>query len=106
MNVRAGQLRHYITIQKPGSGVDSWGQPVDSWVDQVSVWAHIRHLSGTESIKANSPTSIVQASIRIRWRTDVDAGMRVTHGATVYEIEAVLPGATREYVDLVSRVVT
>ncbi len=103
--MRAGTLRHHIVIQKPGSGVDDWGQPLDSWVDQASVWAHIRHLSGTESIKADVPTSIVKASIRIRWRTDVDAGMRVTHGATVYEIEAVLPGATREYVDLVARVV-
>lgn len=106
MSVRAGQLRHYITIQKPGSGVDSWGQPLDAWVDHASVWAYIRHLSGSESIKADVPTSIVKASIRIRWRTDVDAGMRVAHGATVYEIEAILPGATREYVDLVAKVVT
>ena len=104
--MRSGSFRHRIVIQQRGSGVDSWGQPLDTWVDLASVWAHIRHLSGTESIKADVPTSVVQASIRIRWRTDVDAGMRVMHGTTVYEIEAVLPGATREYVDLVSRVVT
>lgn len=104
--MRSGSLRHRIIIQKPGSGVDDWGQHLDSWVDQASVWAHIRHLSGSESIKADVPTSIVKASIRLRWRTDVDAGMRVMHGATVYEIEAILPGAAREYVDLVARVVT
>jgi len=104
--MRSGSLRHRIVIQQRGSGVDSWGQPINTWTDVISVWAYVRHLSGSESIKADTPTSEVRASIRIRWRTDIAAAMRVLHGATVYEIEAVLPGATREHVDMVCRVVT
>lgn len=86
--------------------MDSWGQPIDTWTDVASVWADVRPLSGLESIKADAPTSEVRASIRIRWRTDITAAMRVLHDATLYEIEAVLPGSTREHVDLVCRVVT
>ncbi|MOA62674.1 Phage head-tail joining protein [compost metagenome] len=55
------------------------------------------------TIKADAEVSIVRASIRIRRRTDVDAGMRVLLGAVVYDIEAVLPGPTREYADLVCK---
>jgi len=99
--MQAGQLRDRVVIQQKTSGTDAWGAPLpEAWADYASLWSNIRHLSGTESIKAGADTSIVKASIRIRWRTDITAGMRVLHGAAVYDIEAVLPGARREYVDL------
>ncbi len=99
--MQAGQLRDRITIQRKTQGTDSWGAPLpEAWEDYASVWANIRFLSGTESIKAGADVSVVRASIRIRWRQDVTAGMRVLHAGAVYDIEAVLPGARREYVDL------
>ncbi|MDU7586079.1 MAG: phage head closure protein [Acidovorax sp.] len=101
MTLRAGQLRDRVVIQQKTSGTDPWGAPLpEAWADYDSVWANIRFLSGTESIKAGADVSVVSASIRIRWRQDVTAGMRVVAGAAVYDIEAVLPGARREYVDL------
>ena len=101
----AGLLRNRVTIQRRGAGENGWGEPdPDSWTDVVTVWANIRHQSGSESIKSDKPTSEVRASIRIRWRTGIDAGMRVVHGATVYGIEAVLPDVVgREHVDLVCK---
>lgn len=98
--MQAGQLRHRVTIQQKTAGVDEWGAPLpDAWVDFATVWANVRHLSGTETIKAGADTSVVKASIRIRARNDITAGMRVVHGTSVYDIEAVLPGA-RDHVDL------
>lgn len=97
----SGDLRDRVTVQAKTSGTDAWGAPLpEAWADYASLWADIRFLSGTESIKAGADTSIVKASIRIRWREDITAGMRVLHGAAVYDVEAVLPGARREYVDL------
>lgn len=99
--MQAGQLRDRVVIQQKTSGTDAWGAPLpEAWADYASLWANVRHLSGTESIKAGADVSVVQASIRIRWRQDITAGMRVLHGAAVYDVEAVLPGARREYVDL------
>jgi SPP1 family predicted phage head-tail adaptor len=72
----------------------------EAWADYARVWSNIRFLSGTESIKAGADTSIVKASIRIRWRQDVTAGMRIVAGAQTFDIEAVLYGQRREYVDL------
>lgn len=105
--MNAGRLSTPIVIQQPATGVDQIGQPLTGWVDFALVWAHVRHLSGVESIKAGGTVSAVQASMRIRYRADVHAGMRVMHGLTVYEIRAVLPDvARREYVDLVCQVVS
>lgn len=85
---------------------DSAGQPLTTWVKVADVWADIRHKSGLETIKADAETSIVKASIRIRYRTGIDAGMRVLHGSRVYDIKAVLPDvATRQHVDLVCEVI-
>lgn len=95
-----GDLRDRITIQKPG-GTSSWGNPdPDGWSNHVSVWANVRHQSGAESIRSGADTSIARASIRIRWRTDITAAMRVIHTGVVYEIDAVLPGQRRDFVDL------
>lgn len=103
--MRVGSLNSRIKIQKRGGVTNSWGEPdPDSWTDVVTVWANIRNQSGSESIKSDKPTSEVRASIRIRWRTGIDAGMRVLHGSTVYSIEAVLPDAVgRVHLDLVCR---
>jgi SPP1 family predicted phage head-tail adaptor len=106
--MQAGALRHRITIQKKGGGTNSWGEPdPDSWTDVVTVWANIRHQSGAESIKSDKPTSEVRASIRIRWRTGIDAGLRVVHGSKKYDIRAVLPDeVSRVHVDLVCELVS
>ena len=45
---------------------------------------------------------MAKVSIRIRYRTDLHAGMRVVHGATVYNIKAALPDFERQvHTDLV-----
>lgn len=104
--MQAGKLNHRVSLQQRVAGVDEIGQPVGGWVEVAQVWANIALGSGLESVKADRETSVVRASIRIRWRTDVTAAMRVVHGATVYEVMAVKPDmARREYVDLVCEVV-
>jgi SPP1 family predicted phage head-tail adaptor len=104
--MRAGSLNNLITIQQLAAGQDEIGQPVQTWSDFATEWADIRHQSGLETIKADAVTSTVRASIRIRYRSDLNSGMRVLHGATAYNILAVLPDlARKEYVDLACEVV-
>ena len=77
-----------------------------TWTDVAQVWANIINKSGLQAIRADQPVSIVQASIRVRRLTNVDAGMRVLHGSTVYEIVAVLQDeSSRKWTDLVCQVV-
>lgn len=105
--MRAGQLNRRVTIQQLVAGQDEIGQPVQTWSTLATVWADVRYLNGLETIKADATTSIAKASIRIRRRTDVTAGMRVTLGATVFNIAAVLPDEeSRERLDLACEVIS
>lgn len=87
----SGRMRDQIVIESRGTAVDAVGQPVETWSTVATVWADIRHPSGLEAIKADAPTEIVRASIRIDELAGLDSGMRVTHGTTVYAIKAILP---------------
>lgn len=104
--MQAGRLNRRCVLQSPSQSVDELGQPIPGWTDVATLWADIRLKSGLESIKAGSPVSTVQASIRIRYRAGVNAGMRVVHNLTAYNITAVQPDVGgREFVDLVCEVV-
>ena len=99
--MQAGRLNRRCTLQQPGTATDALGQPIPGWTDVAMVWASIRHLSGVEAIKADATVSTVKASIRIRWRPGLNAGMRVVHGADTYDIKAVLPNRAEGFTDLV-----
>lgn len=103
MSLDAGTLNTRVTIERKTGGINDWGEPLpEGWETHATVWANVKHLSGGEAIKADAVTSTVRASIRIRYRTGLDAGMRVVVDGSVYGIQAVLPDLVRrEHVDLV-----
>lgn len=102
--LRAGRLNKRVKLQSPGESRDEIGQPIpgaSGWVDIADVWADIKYLNGTETLKSDAPVSVARASIRIRRRAGLVANMRVLHGSTVFDVRAVLPDeAGREFVDL------
>ncbi|KRC30680.1 phage head closure protein [Acidovorax sp. Root217] len=105
--LRAGSLNRRITIQRPGTARNDLNEVVPGgWVDvAANVAASIKTLNGAQTIKADAVTSKVRASIRVRFRTDIDASMRVVHGATVYQVLASIPDEERrEHTDLVCEV--
>jgi len=105
--MQAGRLNRRCLLQSPSTATDELGQPIPGWTDVATVWADIRMKSGLESIKAGAPVSVVQASVRIRYRTGINAGMRVLVDSVPYEVLAVQPDVGgREYVDLVCQVVS
>ena len=105
--MQAGRLNRRCVLQTPGTAQDELGQPIHGWTDVAMVWGDIRMKSGVEAIKAGAPVSTVQASIRIRYRAGINAGMRIVHNLTAYNITAVQPDVGgREFVDLICQVVT
>ena len=103
----AQQLNSKVVIKQPAAVQDAAGQPIPTWTTLATVWANIRSLNGLETIKGGAEASVAKASIRIRYRADVTAAMRVVHGSTTYEIKAVLPDvAGKRHVDLACAVIT
>lgn len=98
----ATKRRHRIVVQQLAAGQDAAGQPVQTWSTVANLWADIRQLSGLAAIKAGADTSTVKASIRVCYWPSASAGMRVVHGSTVYDIQAVTHDvAQKRHTDLV-----
>ena len=97
--MRAGELKHRVTLQEATETRDSFGQPVRTWSDVATVWAAVQALSGREFLEAKQLKRAVTTRIVIRWRDDVHAGMRARWtdpaGTThTYDVEAVIPDST------------
>lgn len=100
--MKTGRLNRRIVIQQRLATENELGERVSGWQIVATVWANIINKSGLETVRNEMDMSVVSASIRIRYRTDINAGMRVLDGSTVYDIQAVLLDRTgKQYVDLV-----
>jgi SPP1 family predicted phage head-tail adaptor len=108
--LQAGSLDRRVLIEQHVEGQDELGQPIDTWVAVATVWANVLLLTGKETLLADADVASATASIRIRYRTDIDSGMRASllkmvDGAPVveaiFDILKPLPDyAGREYTDL------
>ncbi len=97
----AAEFNQSINIEQRTSSQDELGQPIESWVLVAAAWASVKHVSGLSAIKGDADVSTVKASIRIRYRTGIDAGMRVVCGSEIYDIRAILPNRAEGFADLV-----
>lgn len=101
--MRAGKLRHRVTLQARSMTQDpNTGAMVEGWADTDTVWASVEPLSVREFIAAQSSQSEVSARIVIRYRSGIDATMRILHRDKIYNIEGVLadPKTGLEYLTL------
>tara|TARA_Y100000815_G_scaffold274502_1_gene308828 strand:- start:14816 stop:15148 length:333 start_codon:yes stop_codon:yes gene_type:complete len=92
--MRAGKLRHKVTIQAPGLTQDPVsGEMLPGWTDFASVWASIEPLSARDFIAAQANQSEITARIVIRYREGILPTMRIIHRGKVYGIQGVLADA-------------
>ena len=98
-----GKLDSRITLRRRTTSRDAAGQPLDTWVTVAPVWANIKYLTGTATLKASRPVGQSGVSIRIRFRADVSTGMQAAYGSTVFTIQAANPQG-KEWLDLVCEV--
>lgn len=90
--MRAGTLRHRITIQRRSAEQDpNTGAMVEGWSDLATVWANVEPLSVREFIASRGEQAEITARITIRYRAGLDPTMRILHRGLIYNIEGVLP---------------
>lgn len=85
--MRAGSLRHRITLQVPTRARNSSGGMTDTWstVD-TDVAANVRDVVGSNLYTAMAEKTSVTSEVRIRWRRDVSAPWRVIFGLRTLEV--------------------
>lgn len=99
---QAGQLDRRITIQTFSETTDAFGQEVKSYSTLASVWANVVERSGKEGEEGDMLASTKRVEFIIRYRTDVNAEMRISYNSNIYKIQSILNADARKaYLKLV-----
>ena len=88
--MRAGNLRHRVTIQTFTTTTDSYGQPIESWATFAEVWGAVEPLTGREYFQAQQVQAEVNYRVRLRYLAGVVPTMRVLHDGRTLEVQAVI----------------
>lgn len=95
--MRAGRLKHRITIQRRKEVIDAVGAKQIEWVDLLTVWAAVEPISGKENFDSNHYASETTIKITVRYQpclSGITAKHRIKHGDNLYNIEAIIPDAS------------
>ncbi len=88
--IRAGSLKHQITIQENTGVTNASGEIVQDWTDFATIRASILPLSGKELITAQQVASEITHKVRIRYLPDICAKQRIVFGCRIFEIVSVI----------------
>ena len=89
--MRAGKLRHRITLQRLVKGRNDFGEVVESWTDLAQLWAEVKPVSGKETFVAKQFAAETSHEVWLRYRDDVRASDRIIdHRGNHLEIKAVM----------------
>ena len=87
--MRAGALRHRVTIQSGTPTRDGFGTEVLVWGTVATVWATVRSVSGREQVQPEQIFANVTHQITLRYLAGLTAKMRVLWRGRVLEIQGV-----------------
>ncbi len=89
--MRAGELRHQITIQMATTGRDSVGERTMTWTSGRNTWAGIWPVRGREYFESQQLQSNITHKIRIRHQTlangtTISPEHRIKFGTRIFNI--------------------
>lgn len=93
--MRAGRLRHRVTIQNKSVVHDSFGEETIIWTTLATVWGQIEAAGGRESVEERQAEAERTVRMTMRYRSDVRPEMRATWSGHTYDIRAVLDAEGR-----------
>ena len=77
--MRAGQLRHSITIQQKVLTVDANGDRTEAWTTYLTSWASIETGNGREFFAAKQVMADLTHTVRIRYYSGIRPDMRIAY---------------------------
>ena len=87
--MRAGRLRHKVSIQSATEARDAHGGVTRSWSESASVWASIEPLSGRELSEARQIAAETTHRIRLRYLSSLAPDQRIVHDSRTFEIVSI-----------------
>lgn len=86
--MRAGTLRHRLTIESPVESSDSMGGSTITWNAIGTVWGALSPLSGRELLQAQGVQAETTHRAVMRYMWGVSAKCRIIFGSRVFRITA------------------
>ncbi|QUW33643.1 phage head closure protein [Bacillus cereus] len=87
-----GKLDKRLTFQiKDNDAKSPDGDPIEGYIDSFTVWGSFTFLKGRKYFEAAAANSEIQGETEIRFRTDVNADMKIKYKNTIYDIVSVIP---------------
>lgn len=93
--MRAGKLRHQITIEQVTETQSTTGMTAETWSEFATVWAAVEPLRGREFFASKQIQAEISTRIRIRYLAGITPKMRVLFGTRVYLIDSVIDAEER-----------
>lgn len=81
--LQAGDLRHQVTLQRPGGTQDALGQRVTTWTDVLTVPAKVEPLAGRDAFLARQNQASTTHRVTMWWApplAEMNASWRVLFG--------------------------
>lgn len=94
--MRAGKLRHRITIEKPVSSQSLTGAETVSWLAFATIWAEIDPKNGREAFKTGQMFELLDIVFGIRFQPGISPEMRVSYAGRTFDIQGVLNPLERD----------
>jgi len=89
--MRAGELRHQVTIQRnTATAQDNYGQVVESWSTIATRWASIRPMTGDESEEGKQVKAKATHEIKMRYLVDITTKDRVKLGTRIFNVYSII----------------
>lgn len=88
--MRAGWLRHRVTIQEKVVTRDTYGEEDFTWNDLHTVWASVEPMRGREFLQATSEQVVYDTVIKMRHGVDVTPENRIVWNQQHYDIDSVV----------------
>lgn len=84
--MKAGDLKHRITIERPVSKTDARGNRVITWEPIATCMASMSDVSGRDFYAAQAYQAQDTVTFGIRWRDRITKECRIDHMGAKYEI--------------------
>lgn len=84
--IRAGMLRHRVTLQERSTATDSFGQPIETWSDVGTYWAAVKPLRGREGEAIRQVKAEATHRVVLRAVAPVTTAMRLVFDGRVLDI--------------------
>lgn len=88
--MRAGRLRHLITLWQPQLQQNALGEKQVHWLSVATVWAGVEPVNSTATYTADQTYHRPQTRFVLRYRADVQAGWQVEYQGQRFLIQQAL----------------